>query len=167
MKTPTLLTVRPRTSIPAKAARRSVPRMGAGGLRCGPAQAARRVPGALGEREEALIEAGDIVGASELMVETWLGPDADATAREAVRHMQRHAFELQPAAAEEFEPVEAVVEPAAIHAPCLVLSGAHDLADFRRSLPGCRICSRTPTTSNCPGQVTFPAWSGHRPLPIC
>ncbi|MET7846175.1 hypothetical protein ABZT45_48465 [Streptomyces sp. NPDC005356] len=140
--------------------------MGAGGLRCGPARAARRVPGALGQREETLIEAGDIVGATELMVETWIDPDADERARAAVRQMQRHAFELQLAAAEEFEPVEAMVEPAAIQAPCLVLSGAHDLADFRRSLPEGRICSRTPTTSNCHGQVTFPAWSGHRPLPI-
>ncbi|MET7519499.1 alpha/beta hydrolase [Streptomyces sp. NPDC005480] len=118
-------------------------RVSAMGLICSalPGHEPSAEPSALGEREEALIEAGDIVGATELMVETWHGPDADETAREAVRQMQRHAFELQLAAAEEFEPVEAVVELAAIQAPCLVLSGAHDLADFRQSPPDCRICS--------------------------
>jgi pimeloyl-ACP methyl ester carboxylesterase len=69
---------------------------------------------ALGAREEALIEAGDVAGATELMVENWLGPDADETAREAVRQMQRHAFEVQLAATEEFEPIKAVVDLAAI-----------------------------------------------------
>jgi pimeloyl-ACP methyl ester carboxylesterase len=101
---------------------------------------------ALGEREEALIEAGDIVGATELMVETWLGPDADETAREAVRQMQRHAF----------EPVEAVVDLAAIQAPCLVLSGAHDLADFRQ------IAARLPHLLANADHVELP-WAGHLP----
>lgn len=111
---------------------------------------------ALGEREEALIEAGDIGGATELMVETWLGPDADDTAREMVRQMQRHAFELQLAAAEEFEPVEAVVDLAAIQAPCLVLSGAHDLADFRQ------IAARLPRLLANADHVELP-WAGHLP----
>ena len=83
------------------------------------------------EREEALIEAGDIDGAVELIVDTWLGPDADDAAREAVRQMQRHAFEVQ-LAAEEFEPVTAEFDLAAIQAPCLILSGGHDMADFRQ-----------------------------------
>ncbi|ELP69255.1 alpha/beta fold hydrolase [Streptomyces turgidiscabies] len=111
---------------------------------------------ALGEREEALLDAGDIVGATELMVETWLGPDADETAREAVRRMQRHAFELQLAAAEEFEPLEAVVDLAAVQAPCLVLSGAHDLADFRQ------IAARLPHLLANADHVELP-WAGHLP----
>ncbi|MEU9669189.1 alpha/beta hydrolase [Streptomyces bobili] len=111
---------------------------------------------ALGEREEALIEAGDIVGATELMVETWLGPDADETAREAVRKMQRHAFELQLAAAEEFEPIEAEIDLAAIQAPCLALSGAHDLADFRQ------IAARLPHLLANADHVELP-WAGHLP----
>jgi 3-oxoadipate enol-lactonase len=111
---------------------------------------------ALGEHEEALIEAGDIAGATELMVETWLGPDADETAREAVRKMQRHAFELQLAAAEEFEPIEAEIDLAAIQAPCLALSGAHDLADFRQ------IAARLPHLLANADHVELP-WAGHLP----
>lgn len=110
---------------------------------------------ALGEREEALIETGDIVGATELMVDTWLGPDAAEPAREAVRKMQRHAFEVQ-LAAEEFEPDEAVVDLTAVQAPCLVLSGAHDLADFRR------IAGRLPHLLRNADHVELP-WAGHLP----
>ncbi|MFJ3186264.1 alpha/beta fold hydrolase [Streptomyces halstedii] len=110
---------------------------------------------ALGEREEALIEAGDIVGATELMVDTWLGPDADDSAREAVRQMQRHAFEVQ-LAAEEFETDEAVFDLTVIQAPCLVLSGAHDLADFRQ------IADRLPHLLANADHVELP-WAGHLP----
>lgn len=110
---------------------------------------------ALGEREEALIEAGDIVGATELMVDTWLGPDADESAREAVRQMQRHAFEVQ-LDAEEFETGEAAVDLTAIQAPCLVLSGAHDLADFRQ------IAGRLPHLLTNADHVELP-WAGHLP----
>ncbi|MFD5751558.1 alpha/beta fold hydrolase [Streptomyces sp. NPDC127033] len=111
---------------------------------------------ALGKDEDALIEAGDIVGATELMVETWLGPEADETAREAVRRMQRHAFELQMAAAEDFEPIEAKIDLAAIQAPCLSVSGAHDLADFRQ------IAARLPDLLAKADHVELP-WAGHLP----
>ncbi|MFC9427660.1 alpha/beta fold hydrolase [Streptomyces sp. NPDC056987] len=111
---------------------------------------------ALGKDEDALIEAGDIVGATELMVETWLGPEADETAREAVRRMQRHAFELQMAAAEDFEPIEAEIDLAAIQAPCLAVSGAHDLADFRQ------IAARLPDLLAKADHVELP-WAGHLP----
>ncbi|MFI9585370.1 alpha/beta fold hydrolase [Streptomyces sp. NPDC052236] len=70
--------------------------------------------------------------------------------------MQRHAFELQLAAAEELEPVEAVVDLAAIQAPCLVLSGAHDLADFRQ------IAARLPQLLANADHVELP-WAGHLP----
>ncbi|GAB3644452.1 alpha/beta hydrolase [Streptomyces sparsus] len=111
---------------------------------------------ALGEREEALIEAGDITGATELMVETWLGPDADETAREAVRRMQRLAFEVQLAAAEEFEPVETAVDLSAVSAPSLIVSGGHDLADFRE------IAARLPQLLANADHVELP-WAGHLP----
>jgi 3-oxoadipate enol-lactonase len=57
----------------------------------------------LGEQEDALLAAGDVAGAVELMVRTWLGPEADEPAREQLRRMQQRAFEVQLAAdAEEF-----------------------------------------------------------------
>ncbi|MFJ7999205.1 alpha/beta fold hydrolase [Streptomyces sp. NPDC096310] len=111
---------------------------------------------ALGQGEEALIEAGDIVGATELMVKTWLGPEADETAREAVRRMQRRAYELQMAAAEEGEPMETEIDLAAIQAPCLAVSGAHDLADFRQ------IAARLPDLLSHADHVELP-WAGHLP----
>lgn len=109
----------------------------------------------LGEREEALLEDGDLDGATELMVETWLGPDAGETVREAVRRMQRHAFGLQ-SAAEEFEEIEHEVDLAAVRAPCLAVSGAHDLADFRR------IAARLPGLLVDAEHVELP-WAGHLP----
>jgi 3-oxoadipate enol-lactonase len=111
---------------------------------------------ALGERENALLDAGDIAGAAELMAGTWLGPDAEETAREAVRRMQRHAFEVQLAAAEEFEPLEAQIDLAAIAARCLVVSGGHDVADFRQ------IAAMLPDLLANADHVELP-WAGHLP----
>jgi 3-oxoadipate enol-lactonase len=87
---------------------------------------------AFDEQEEALLEAGDVAGAVDLNVDLWVGPDADAETRARVRAMQLHAFEVQIAA--EDVPYEAVrVEPdlARVTAPALLVSGAHDLPDFR------------------------------------
>ena len=75
-------------------------------------------------REGELIEAGDIAGAVELNVTTWLGPEADEPTRERVRLMQRHAFEVQLAAPEEYEPAVVAVDLGVITAPSLVVSGA-------------------------------------------
>ncbi len=110
---------------------------------------------AYSEREEALIEAGDLDGAVELTVGTWLGPDADDAAREAVRQMQRHAYEVQLAAGE-FEPVTAGFDLSAIQAPCLVVSGGHDMADFRQ------IAARLAGLLTDAQQVDLP-WAGHLP----
>ncbi|TXS11100.1 alpha/beta hydrolase [Streptomyces sp. adm13(2018)] len=103
---------------------------------------------AWGDREDALLEAGDLDGAVELNVDTWLGPEAGPGARALVREMQRHAFEVQLAVPEEFDPVTPEITPgdlAGIGVPALVVTGAHDLADFRavaddltRLLPGAR-----------------------------
>ncbi|MEU7034009.1 MULTISPECIES: alpha/beta hydrolase [unclassified Streptomyces] len=103
---------------------------------------------AWGRREDELLEAGDVDGAVALNVDTWLGPEADDEARERVRVMQRRAFDVQLAAPEEVHPVDAGVTSAeltGIDLPCLVVSGAHDLPDFRAMsarlatlLPGAR-----------------------------
>jgi 3-oxoadipate enol-lactonase len=89
--------------------------------------AARR---AYNERENALLEAGDVTGAVELNVQTWVGPAADEHTRDAVRRMQRHNFEVQ-LAAEEFEPIRTAYDLSAITAPSLIVAGRHDLVDFR------------------------------------
>ncbi len=86
---------------------------------------------AFDEREDALFEAGDVAGAVELNVGTWLGPEAGDAVREHVRRMQRHAFDVQLAAAEEFAPSRPEVDPTLITAPCLTVSAGHDFADFR------------------------------------
>ncbi|OAR22748.1 alpha/beta hydrolase [Streptomyces sp. ERV7] len=86
---------------------------------------------AFGDREDALIEAGDIAGATDLNVDAWVGPDADSATRELVRRMQRNAFDVQLAAEEEFGQVKVETDPATIKAPALLVSGDHDFADFR------------------------------------
>ncbi|MEV7374584.1 alpha/beta hydrolase [Streptomyces sp. NPDC090301] len=103
---------------------------------------------AWGDREDELLEAGDLDGAVELNVDTWLGPEAGPGARALVREMQRRTFEVQLAAPEEFHPVTPEVtadDLAGIKVPALVVAGAHDVPDFRavagdltRLLPGAR-----------------------------
>jgi 3-oxoadipate enol-lactonase len=111
---------------------------------------------AFGQREEELLEAGDVEAAVDLNVATWLGPQASEQVREQVRQMQRHAFDVQLAAAEDFELPPAEVDLARVRAPCLALSGARDLPDFREiaaSLPGLFPAAR---------HVELP-WAGHLP----
>jgi pimeloyl-ACP methyl ester carboxylesterase len=86
---------------------------------------------AFGEREEALLEAGDVAGAVELNLETWLGPEADPATREKVATMQRHAFEVQLAAPPAAEVLDPPYDVSAIAVSTLVVSGSHDLADLR------------------------------------
>ena len=107
------------------------------------------------EREDSLIESGDVAGAVELMVDTWLGPEADEAAREAVREMQRRAYELQLAAAE-VDAVEVEFDLAAIQAPCLAVSGAHDLPDFRQIAAGLPAILPNARHRELP-------WAGHLP----
>ncbi|MFF5213199.1 alpha/beta fold hydrolase [Streptosporangium sp. NPDC000396] len=87
---------------------------------------------AFGQRENALIEAGDIAGATELNVAMWLGPDSDEATQDKVRQMQRHAFDVQLAAVEEVGPITVEADLAAITASSLLVSGRHDLVDFRQ-----------------------------------
>ncbi|HEY1916021.1 MAG TPA: alpha/beta hydrolase [Streptosporangiaceae bacterium] len=86
---------------------------------------------AFGAQEDELLEAGDVEGAVDLNVRTWLGPEASDRVREQVHDMQRHAFGLQ-LTAEDVERDDPEVDLSAIHAPSLVVSGGRDLADFRQ-----------------------------------
>ncbi len=97
------------------------------------------------EREEALVQAGDLDAATELNVTTLLGPRAGDDTREALRRMQRHAFEVQVAAGDTAEEIEVPYKVSAITARTLLVSGAHDFAEFGRlaaglagQLPGAR-----------------------------
>ncbi|WP_351229390.1 alpha/beta fold hydrolase [Streptomyces sp. NPDC002133] len=115
-----------------------------------------------GAREDELIEAGDLAGAVELNVTTWLGPEADEAVRERVRAMQRHAFEVQLAADAEAAgtqpqaPAAPPVDPTAVEAPALVVTGAHDLPDFRTM--GTRLATLIPGARS-----TELPWAGHLP----
>ncbi|WP_344638761.1 alpha/beta fold hydrolase [Kitasatospora cystarginea] len=109
---------------------------------------------AFGAREDELLEAGDVAGAVGLNVETWLGPEAGEEARESVRRMQRHAFEVQAEAT--FGPDREEVDLARITAPTLAIAGAHDQPDFRE------IAAVLPALIPNARHVELP-WAGHLP----
>ncbi|MER7110921.1 alpha/beta fold hydrolase [Streptomyces sp. NPDC000229] len=111
---------------------------------------------AFGAREDALLEDGDVAGAVELNVNTWLGPDAGEAVREQVREMQRHAFEVQLAAPEGAGRIEVEFDLSAIEAPCLAVSGGRDLPDFRQPAAG------LPDVLTDARHVELP-WAGHLP----
>jgi len=111
------------------------------------------------ESEEALLERGDIDGAVELNVSTWLGPEADEATRELVRVMQRRAFEVQLAAEEgpeQPELVDASVEPKQIRVPTLVVSGGKDMDQFRAV--AAHLVDAIPDARHVPLD-----WAGHLP----
>lgn len=111
---------------------------------------------AFGEREEELLEAGDVAGATELHVDTWLGPDVDEAGREKVRQMQGHIFEVQLPLDEYFESVNAEIDLSAITAPSLLISGRHDFADFRQI--AAQLSSKLADTHHLEL-----SWAGHLP----
>ena len=85
--------------------------------------------------EERLLEAGDVEGAVALNVRTWLAPSAAPAIRSEVAAMQRQAFALQLAAEEADDPPRlepAPVDPAALDAPTLVVSGGRDMDHFQQ-----------------------------------
>jgi 3-oxoadipate enol-lactonase len=81
-------------------------------------------------KENQLVTAGDIDGATELMVRTWLGPDADESARELVRDMQRRAYDLQLAAGPDDDVRELDVDLERLTMPVTVVFGSRDLDFF-------------------------------------
>jgi pimeloyl-ACP methyl ester carboxylesterase len=82
-------------------------------------------------QEESLVEAGDLAGATELMLTTWLGPDADEDHRALLRDMQRRAYDLQVAAGDDVANRDLPVDLSRITAPVTVVVGGLDLAFFR------------------------------------
>ncbi|EAP99294.1 hydrolase, alpha/beta fold family protein [Janibacter sp. HTCC2649] len=114
---------------------------------------------AFGEREDELLEAGDVEGATALNVDLWAGPEASPQVRDDIARMQRRAFEVQLAADEQDPPPRAEhieVDPRAVTAPTLVVAGAHDVAHHRdiatllaREVPGAELVEL--------------AWAGHLP----
>jgi 3-oxoadipate enol-lactonase len=111
---------------------------------------------AFAAEEEALLEAGDIAGATELNVRTWVGPAAGDAARSLVRDMQRHIFEVQLAAGEEPPPVEVPWKFSAVAARTTVVSGDRDLPDFADV--GDELARRIPGASRLRLD-----WAGHLP----
>jgi 3-oxoadipate enol-lactonase len=106
--------------------------------------------------EERLVTAGDIDAATELMVRTWLGPDADEPARDLVREMQRRAYDVQLAAGDDVDDRELDVDLARLTMPTTVVFGGHDIDFFAdiarelvRQLPDARLVEL--------------AWAGHLP----
>ena len=78
-------------------------------------------------QENELVEAGDIDGAVELGVRTWV---REPQIEELVREMTRRAFELQVGV--EVHMREQPVDLSAITVPTLAISGGRDFPDFAR-----------------------------------
>jgi pimeloyl-ACP methyl ester carboxylesterase len=111
---------------------------------------------AFGERENALMEAGDIDAMTELNVDMWLGPEAGEQTRAALRTMQRHAFEVQMAVPEVPEAIAHDYDLAKLGARTLLVSGAHDAPDFRRIAD--RLAGILPDATRLDLE-----WAGHLP----
>ena len=111
---------------------------------------------AFGAREEALLEAGDIDGAVELNVAQWLGPEANDQTHAAVRRMQRHVFDVQLGIASEPPQIQHPYALTEITARTLLVTGAHDVPDFRR------IADDLAKTLPDASRLDLP-WAGHLP----
>ncbi|MGW6706079.1 alpha/beta fold hydrolase [Streptomyces sp. NPDC054956] len=111
---------------------------------------------AFGAAEDALLDAGDLVGAAELNARQWLGPDADAEAHRLVRDMQLGNFRSEPAATGDHELPAPAVDLSAVTAPVLAVGGAHDISEFRR------IAAELPALVPGATHVELP-WAGHLP----
>lgn len=105
--------------------------------------------------ENQLIEAGDVDGATDLMVRSWIGPEADGDARELLRVMQKRAYELQLAAGD-VDNEEYAVEPAKLTMPVRLITGAHDFQFFADCAT--YLAERLPNVE----RIDLP-WAGHLP----
>ena len=105
--------------------------------------------------EGRLVDAGDLAGATELNVRTWLGPEADEDARELVRRMQRDALESQVAAGD-VDNRDLPVVPERLTMPARVVVGLLDQPFFVAT--GRELARRLPAA-----QLEELAWAGHLP----
>jgi pimeloyl-ACP methyl ester carboxylesterase len=110
---------------------------------------------ALWGEENALLETGDVDGATELTVRRWIGPEADDEARELLRVMQKRAYDVQLAAGD-VDNEEWPVEPEKITAPVRLITGAHDFKFFTDSAE--YLADRLPNAQ----RLHLP-WAGHLP----
>jgi len=110
---------------------------------------------ALWGEENALLETGDVDGATELTVRRWIGPEADDEARELLRVMQKRAYDVQLAAGD-VDNEEWPVEPENITAPVRLITGAHDFKFFTDSAE--YLADRLPNAQ----RLHLP-WAGHLP----
>lgn len=89
------------------------------------------------EEEEALLEQGDLEGATELNLRMWVdGPrrtpdQVDPTVRHSMYEMQYHAFTIPIPDEAEALPLEppAITRLAEIHVPTLLIVGEYDISD--------------------------------------
>lgn len=109
----------------------------------------------LWQEEGRLVEAGDLAGATELNVRTWLGPEADDDARELVRRMQREALEMQVAAGD-VDNRELPVVPERLTMPTRVVVGLRDQPFFVDT--GRELARRLPSA-----ELEELPWAGHLP----
>jgi pimeloyl-ACP methyl ester carboxylesterase len=105
--------------------------------------------------ENRLVEAGDLDGAAELNVRTWLGPEADDDARALVLRMQRGILVAQTAAGE-VENRELPVDLDRLTMPVTVVAGGKDQAFFVTTAH--ELSRRLPHAD----LVELP-WAGHLP----
>ncbi|MEV0289193.1 MULTISPECIES: alpha/beta hydrolase [unclassified Kribbella] len=105
--------------------------------------------------ENRLLDAGDIDGATELTVRSFIGPEASDDARALLWSMQKRAYELQSAAGDGGSE-EWPVEPEKISAPVRLVTGAHDFAWFGNC--AAYLAERLPNAE----LVELP-WAGHLP----
>lgn len=113
--------------------------------------------------EDDLLSAGDVEGAVRLNVATWLGPDADLPAREALAAMQRRAFEVQLAADADGaadrdlpRPRRVDVDLAALRVPTVVVSGGRDMDHLQA-------CAAEVAGQVAGAEHVVLDWAGHLP----
>ncbi|WP_111720449.1 alpha/beta fold hydrolase [Homoserinimonas sp. OAct 916] len=109
-----------------------------------------------GEKENALLESGDVAGATELNVELWVQPQVDEVTRDLFREMQSHAFRVQLAAGDAVQERDVQTDLARITCPVTVVSGACDLSWFHTVAD--HLAAELPDATRI--ELT---WAGHLP----
>ena len=127
-------------------------------LLCAAAEGVEPTPDleAFAERENALLAAGLVEEATELNVDTWLGPEADEGTRTLVREMQAQAFRVQLAAGDDVAEEHPELDLSRITAPTTVVVGQHDLDFFQ-------ITARHLATTLADATLIELPWAGHLP----